>query len=104
MRITILGLALLIPLIADVACGDAEPEKDPVTPTVDGPPVVAPEPGKAILAASCTTCHGADTVEAASMDRDGWAGMVTNCMGENPLPEEKAAVLVDYLVKHHGAE
>ncbi len=30
MRISILGLVLLIPLIALVACGDAEPKKDPV--------------------------------------------------------------------------
>ncbi len=104
MRISILGLVLLIPLIALVACGDAEPKKDPVTPPIDGPPVDAPDPGKAILATSCTTCHGADTVEAAKMDREEWAGMVTNCMGENPLPEKDAAVLVDYLVKHHGAE
>ena len=112
MRLPPVVLAVILALVALPACGDPAPENAPDSPPVDVPdpdngpavPDVVPAAGQAIIQASCTSCHGAEKVESASMSREGWEQQVEMCTSDAPLPEETAAKLIAYLAEKHGED
>ena len=65
-------------------------------------------PGKALVVASCSTCHSLDYIPMNSpfLDRKGWAATVTkmmNAMGA-PVAADDVPKIVEYLATYYGKE
>jgi cytochrome c5 len=111
MRIMVLVLGLAACAALLVGCGKAVDNEDGDTTktgeTMKPDTPVEPEapkdhPGKAILEESCTACHELDKVTRIAMTEDNWADQVEKCTESDPLDDEKAAVLVEYLAENYG--
>ena len=65
---------------------------------------VAPDPGKAILDAACTTCHGLDSLASHIYDtKDPYEGLVRNMIGYGAnVTDAQIPPLVDYMFKTYG--
>ena len=112
MKSVALILALLLVVGLPMACAEKEetPEGGPVK--AEKPPVETPEPpeappvntakGKAVMEASCVTCHPLEKVTAMKMDRNNWENQVIMCTNPEPLAEDDQEVLLDYLAENHG--
>jgi cytochrome c5 len=64
----------------------------------------APDPGKAILDAACTVCHGLDgMVNHVYATKEPYLSLVENMIGYGaPVTDAQKPVLVDYMFKTYG--
>jgi len=58
-------------------------------------------PGKAIVQAACTACHGIDVVTSKRLSKQRWRVLVL-AMGESRLGANERAEAVEYLTKNFG--
>lgn len=62
-------------------------------------------PAQDVVTKACTGCHAAAQFTGQGRSRDEWKEMVVKMIGYGAeVPEEKEAVIVDYLAKHYPAE
>ena len=62
-------------------------------------------PGKATADQACLSCHAADMVAQQKLTEKQWTASVTKMVGWGaPVPEDKRAELIEYLVKNFGPD
>ena len=90
-RILLFALGIVLILLMVVGCGGADPTPTPI-PTAD--------PGAALVASRCTTCHPLGNIEASRYDAAGWAAIVDRMIGNGAqLNTEQKQFVVAYLAK-----
>jgi cytochrome c5 len=114
---SLLGLAACAPHTAPAAFPPASPPTQNSQPAPSPPPASPPpsnlpasgaqpesEQGAAILAKSCTVCHGADQVTSQHKSAAQWRDTVDQMIGMGAaISDPDSQVLVDYLAKNFGA-
>lgn len=92
-RLTLL-VAVLLVLVALVACGSGEPVAEP-EPT---PGEATGLDGAALLQEKCTVCHDLTRVEAQDLDAVGWAAVIDEMIVKGAqVTDDEAAALAEYL-------
>jgi len=68
------------------------------------PATAAADPGKAILEAACTTCHGLDPIANHVYDtKDPYESLIRNMVGYGaPVTDAQVPVLAEYMLKTYG--
>ena len=93
LRTLVIGLGIILILSIIAGCAGAPPTPTP-TPTED--------PGVALVASRCGTCHPLGNLEAANYDEAGWALTVDRMIGKGAqLNADQKQVVVSYLAKNY---
>ena len=122
MRTTVMLSLLILTVALAPGCGDKQqdettpgdqgvpeitdnpPPAEPDGPTIPGAADAAALMGKATLTAACTSCHEIETVTDAEKSKEDWAAQIEMCTSGDPISEDKAEQLTNYLAENHGEE
>ncbi|MHC4470620.1 MAG: hypothetical protein ACYTDY_05295 [Planctomycetota bacterium] len=117
MRFIAIALALLLMAGLPAGCGESKESKDEgktvgdatkdigkaaTDAAEDAKEAVEAHAGKAVMEASCVSCHEIEKVTSVKKSADDWEAQVEMCTEAEPLEEADAKVLLEYLAKTYG--